>query len=81
MKFMNMKRFASTTMAGVMALSLAVPAMAVDQSTVITATYAETTLDVTVPANTNATINPYGLSPWRMRRRSSPASPSPSPLP
>ena len=61
MKFMNMKRFASTTMAGVMALSLAVPAMAVDQSTVITATYAETTLDVTVPANTNATINPYGL--------------------
>lgn len=61
MKFMNMKRFASTAMAGVMALSLAVPAMAVDQSTVITATYAETTLDVTVPANTNATINPYGL--------------------
>lgn len=61
MKFMNMKRFASTAMAGVMAVSLAVPAMAVDQNTVITATYAETTLDVTVPATADATINPYGL--------------------
>lgn len=60
MKFMNMKRFASTVLAGTMALSLAVPAMAVDE-TVITAAYKETTLDVTVPADTNATINPYGL--------------------
>lgn len=61
MKFMNMKRFASTVMAGVLTLSLAVPAMAADSQTVITATYAATTLDVVVPANTNATINPYGL--------------------
>lgn len=61
MKFMNTKRFASTVMAGVLTMSLAVPAMAADSQTVITATYAETTLDVTVPANTNATINPYGL--------------------
>ena len=60
MKFMNMKRFASTVLAGTMALSLAVPAMAADE-TVITAAYKETTLDVTVPADTNATINPYGL--------------------
>lgn len=61
MKFMNMKRFASTVMAGVLTMSLAVPAMAADSQTVITATYAATTLDVVVPASTNATINPYGL--------------------
>lgn len=61
MKFMNMKRFTSTVMAGVLTMSLAVPAMAADSQTVITATYAATTLDVVVPANTNATINPYGL--------------------
>lgn len=60
MKFMNMKRFASTVMAGALTMSLAVPAFAADE-TVITATYAETTLDVVVPADTNATINPYGL--------------------
>ena len=61
MKFMNMKRFASTVMAGALTLSLAAPAFAADSQTVITATYAETALDVVVPANTNATINPYGL--------------------
>ncbi len=61
MKFMNMKRFASTVMAGALTMSLAVPAFAADSETVITATYAETTLDVVVPADTNATINPYGL--------------------
>lgn len=60
MKFMNMKRFASTVMAGALTLSLAAPAFAADE-TVITATYAETTLEVTVPADTAATINPYGL--------------------
>lgn len=60
MKFMNMKRFASTVMAGALTLSLAAPAFAADE-TVITATYAETTLEVTVPADTTATINPYGL--------------------
>lgn len=61
MKFMNMKRFASTVMAGALTLSLAVPAFAADNETVITATYAETTLEVSVPADTAATINPYGL--------------------
>ncbi len=61
MKFMNMKRFASTVMAGALTMSLAVPAFAADSQTVITATYAETALEVTVPANTGATINPYGL--------------------
>lgn len=61
MKFMNMKRFASTVLAGTMALSLAVPAMAEDQTTVITATYADTDLEVTVPATAAAVINPYGL--------------------
>lgn len=61
MKFINMKRFASTVMAGALTMSLAVPAFAADSQTVITATYAETALEVTVPANTGATINPYGL--------------------
>ena len=61
MKFMNMKRFASTVMAGVLSLSLAVPAFAADPSTVIEAAYAPTTVNVTVPTTGNAIINPYGL--------------------
>ncbi len=36
MKFMNMKRFASTVMAGALTMSLAVPAFAADSQTVIT---------------------------------------------
>lgn len=61
MKFMNLKRFASMAMAGVMTLSLAVPALAEDQSTTITGTYTETELQVTVPTTGTAIINPYGL--------------------
>lgn len=60
MKFMNLKRFASLAMAGAMALSLAVPAFAVDD-TVITATYEEVPLEVDVPGDTDAIINPFGL--------------------
>lgn len=65
MKFMNLKRFASTTLAGVMALSLAVPAFAAGANTTITGTVAEITLNVTVPDTGDAVINPYGL-PYKM---------------
>lgn len=65
MKFMNLKRFASTVMAGVLTLSLAVPAFAADtqpeNSTVVTATYAEIPIAVEVPTTGTAQINPYGL--------------------
>lgn len=61
MKHMNLKRFASTALAGVLALSAAVPALAEDKSTVITGTYQATELSVTVPTAGSAIINPYGL--------------------
>lgn len=61
MKFMNLKRFASTAMAGVLALSLAAPAFAAGNSTNITGTYRAITLSVTVPTTGSAIINPYGL--------------------
>lgn len=66
MKFMNTKRFASTVMAGVLTLSLAVPAFAADSSanntsTVISGTYAEIPISVEVPTTGTAQINPYGL--------------------
>lgn len=60
MKFMNMKRFASTVMAGALALSLAAPAFA-SGNTNITGSYRAITLAVTVPATGQAIINPYGL--------------------
>lgn len=60
MKFMNMKRFGSTLMAGALALSLATPAFA-SNNTVITGTYTPITLRVTVPSTGAAIINPYGL--------------------
>ena len=65
MKFMNTKRFASTVMAGVLTLSLAVPAFAAStqpkNSTVVTGTYAEIPISVEVPTTGTAQINPYGL--------------------
>lgn len=61
MKFMNMKRFASTVMAGALAVSLAVPAFAAGNSTNITGTYRAITLNVAVPTTGSAIINPYGL--------------------
>ena len=65
MKFMNMKRFASTVMAGVLTLSLAVPAFAADtqpkNSTVVNGTYKEIPIAVEVPTTGTAQINPYGL--------------------
>lgn len=59
MKFMNMKRFASTVMAGVLTLSLATPAFAA--SSTITGAYEAVDLSVTVSNTGNALINPYGL--------------------
>lgn len=64
MKFMNMKRFASVAMAGALSLSLAVPAFAVDTTT-ITGNYTPIALRVTVPTAGTAIINPYGL-PYQM---------------
>lgn len=60
MKSMNLKRFASTVMAAVLALALAVPAFATN-ATNITGTYRAITLAVTVPTTGSAIINPYGL--------------------
>lgn len=65
MKFMNTKRFASTVMAGVLTLSLAVPAFAAStqpkNSTVVEGTYKEIPISVEVPTTGEAQINPYGL--------------------
>ena len=59
MKF-NMKRIASTALAGALALSLiAVPSFA--SSTTIDGAYQAVTLKVTVPATGKAIINPYSL--------------------
>lgn len=61
MKFMNMKRFGSAVMAGALALSLSAPAFAAGNTTVVTGTYQDVTIDVVVPATGTAQINPYGL--------------------
>lgn len=64
MKFMNMKRFASVVMAGVMTLSLATSAFAADppaNTTVVTGTYKEIPIAVQVPTTGAAQINPYKL--------------------
>lgn len=53
-------RILSGIMAGALALSLAVPALA-DNETVITGTYVKTVIAVTVPTTGTAQINPYGL--------------------
>lgn len=61
MKFMNMKRFGATVMAGALALSLAVPAFAAGNTTVIEGTYQDIPIAVQVPTAGTAQINPYGL--------------------
>lgn len=61
MKSTYFKRFASSALAGVMALSMAAPAFAAGDTTVVTGTYTPITLDVTVPSTGKAVINPYGL--------------------
>lgn len=61
MKFLNKKRVASIALAGVLALSTAVPAFALGGSTTVTGTYNDVKLAVTVPTSGKAYINPYGL--------------------
>ena len=67
MKFMNMKRFGSITMAGALALSLAAPAFAgtapaADPNTTkVEGAFKEIEINVVVPESGNAQINPYGL--------------------
>lgn len=56
---MKFKRVLSTALAGALALSLAVPAFA--EETVISGTYEEQEIAVTVPDAGDAIINPYGL--------------------
>lgn len=59
---MKNKKLLSLVLAGVMALSLAVPAFAADpNSTVISGAYKDVVIDVVVPATGAAFINPYGL--------------------
>ena len=65
MKFMNLKRFGATVMAGVLALSMAVPAFAADTTpagqVTITGKYEDIPISVSVPTTGTAQINPYGL--------------------
>ncbi|MDE6933718.1 MAG: hypothetical protein K2P37_13630 [Oscillospiraceae bacterium] len=62
---MNFKKIMSSALAGVMALSLAVPAFAADgdleQSTAITGTTQAPTIKITVPATGTVTVNPYKM--------------------
>ena len=55
------KRVLSGAMAGVLAMSLAVPAFASDNTTVVTGTYQDVEIAVDVPTTGVAFINPYGL--------------------
>lgn len=64
MKFMNMKRFGSIVMAGALALSLTAPAFADDApagQVVISGSYEDIPISVSVPSTGTAQINPYGL--------------------
>lgn len=61
MKIMNLKRFGSVALAGAMAMSMAVPAFAANQSVVVSGSYTPIDLRVVVPTTGTAIINPYGL--------------------
>lgn len=54
-------RVLSGAMAGVLAMSLAVPAFAASNQTIITGSYEAVDIAVTVPQTGTALINPYGL--------------------
>lgn len=58
---MKNKKLLSLVLAGVMALSLAVPAFAADPTTEISGAYQDVVISVDVPATGKAFINPYGL--------------------
>lgn len=65
---MKIKKLMSLALAGVMTLSLAVPAFAADPEglgnleTTIEGTYAAADIDVVVPQTGNVYVNPYGLA-------------------
>ncbi len=61
MKHLKLKRLLSAVLAGTMSLTLAATAYAADNETVITATYEEQEIAVTLPATVDAFINPYGV--------------------
>ena len=65
MKFTHSKRLASMVMAGALAVSMAAPAFAADDTTnrsvAITGAYADVPIDVVVPTTGTVVVNPYGL--------------------
>lgn len=61
MKSLKLKRLLSAALAGAMSLTLATTAFAAGNETVITATFDEPEIAVTVPATVAAFINPYGV--------------------
>lgn len=67
---MSKKKLVSLALACVLAFTLAVPALATssNRQTVVTALYKDVTINVTVPATQDATINPYAL-PLVVRER------------
>ena len=61
MKTLKLKRILSIALAGAMSMALATTAFAAGDETVITATFEEPEIAVTVPATVAAFINPYGV--------------------
>jgi hypothetical protein len=60
----NCKKIMSLALTGALAFTMAAPAFAVTakNSTTVTGTYQETTINVSVPTTGTVTINPYGLN-------------------
>lgn len=61
MKSLKLKRILSIALSGAMCMALATTAFAAGNETVITATFDEPVIDVTVPGTVAAFINPYGV--------------------
>lgn len=61
MKSLKLKRILSIALSGAMCMALATTAFAAGNETVITATFDEPEIAVTVPATVAAFINPYGV--------------------
>ena len=66
---MNFKKIMSTALAGVMALSLSVPALAaantetsLTQNTEVTGSTEAPTIKITVPATNTVIVNPYKMT-------------------
>ncbi len=61
MKSLKLKRILSIALSGAMCMALATTAFAAGNETIITATFEEPEIAVTVPATVAAFINPYGV--------------------